>query len=792
MLSVVGVAALLVASAEAFTLAREGKPAATIVLAEEPTQAAEFAALELQTHVRLISGAVLPIVSEAVKVRGPRVLVGESHGTEELGLRGADFASQEYLIRIRPETLVLMGRDLVAAENPNAPKHAEGPHGAALSFDGVDDAVVVADCAFNDAAGSLECWVYLPEQPQARESTILRLDGAGPWSYHILRRWPGSSSLGYTTYNGETVSNASSAELAPGWHHVLATYDATAGVQELFVDGASCGQATYRITTCKGAPLNVGGIGGSTVGNPFAGRIDEVRISTVVRTPQEAAGGPYETDDATAVLLHCDEGRGFPRDSSGRGGLSVPPPDWYAERGTLNAVYDFLERYCEVRWYLPTEIGTCYPSRPTLTVQGEDVRRAPKMIYRWITPTPLYMPTNADAVSGQASTLWRLRMRLGGQPFWVCHSFGGYYDRFYKDHPDWFAQGQGDHPSQPCFTSPGFLAQVVQDARDFFDGKGAAAGTGAMGDVFPLVPMDDNRWCQCERCQAMLDAEEAKNPQFTNGRASKYVWSFVNAVAKETRKTHPDKWIGALAYWEYGYYPEGLDLEPNIVVQMCLHTRNWWCPSMEVNDRKVFDSWVQHEGKRRPLYLWLYYCFPALQSMWGKYNSFPSYFAHTAVPQMEMYNEANIRGIFFEHSSEFGQTHLMDLPDLYVCLKLADDPALNGEKLIDEFFTRFYGSAAEPMRKLYEGLERTYSSPASYPVEIQTSAGHQHQTQELAWKWLGTAERMAEWQGLMDAAKAAAKTDLEQERVALFERGMWEYMVKGKRQWEEVGPRSGP
>jgi len=282
----------------------------------------------------------------------------------------------------------------------------------------------------------------------------------------------------------------------------------------------------------------------------------------------------------------------------------------------------------------------------------------------------------------------------------------------------------------------------------------------------------------------MLDAEEAKNPQFTNGRASKYVWTFVNEVAKETRKTHPSKWIGALAYWEYGYYPEGIDLEPNIVVQMCLHTRNWWCPSMEANDRKVFDSWVQHEGQRRPLYLWLYYCFPALQSMWGKYNSFPSYFAHTAVKQMSMYNDANIRGIFLEHSSEMGQTHVMDVPDLYVTLKLADDPSLDGDKLIDEFFARFYGAAAEPMRKLYEGIEQTYSSPSSYPPEIQSSAAHQHQTQELAWKWLGTDARMAEWAKLMDEAKAAAQTDLEKQRVALFERGMWDYMLEGKRQYD--------
>jgi hypothetical protein len=287
----------------------------------------------------------------------------------------------------------------------------------------------------------------------------------------------------------------------------------------------------------------------------------------------------------------------------------------------------------------------------------------------------------------------------------------------------------------------------------------------------------------------MLDAEEAENPQFTNGRASRYVWTFVNAVAKETRKTHPDKWIGALAYWEYGYYPEGLDLEPNVVVQMCLHTRNWWCPSMEANDRKVFDTWVAREGQRRPLYLWLYYCFPALQSHWGKYNSFPSYFAHTAVKQMAWYNAAGVRGIFIEHSSEFDQTHLMDVPDLYVTLKLADDATLDGNRLIEGFFADFYGAAAEPMKRLYEAIEQTYSSPEYYPPDIQTSAAHQHQTQELAWKWLGTPERMAEWQALMDAAKAAARTGLEKQRVASFERGMWQYMLEGRRQWEAEAGR---
>jgi antitoxin (DNA-binding transcriptional repressor) of toxin-antitoxin stability system len=92
-------------------LAREGQPAATIVVAEKPTRAAQLAAAELQEHVRLISGATLPVVNDAAEVKGLRILVGESKGTQVLGLKKADLKPQEYLIRFLPDTLVLMGRD---------------------------------------------------------------------------------------------------------------------------------------------------------------------------------------------------------------------------------------------------------------------------------------------------------------------------------------------------------------------------------------------------------------------------------------------------------------------------------------------------------------------------------------------------------------------------------------------------------------------------------------------------------------------------------------------------------
>ena len=99
-----------------FPLAQDGKPAATIIVAQSPVHAAAFAAWELQDHVRRITGAVLPIVSDTAAVEGPRILVGRSAATDKLGLEGGDLKSQEYLIRFLPAALVLLGKLMQQAE----------------------------------------------------------------------------------------------------------------------------------------------------------------------------------------------------------------------------------------------------------------------------------------------------------------------------------------------------------------------------------------------------------------------------------------------------------------------------------------------------------------------------------------------------------------------------------------------------------------------------------------------------------------------------------------------------
>ena len=750
------------------TLTRAGQPIATIVLAAKPTCAAAFAAAEMQDHIHRITGARLPITSDASPVVGTQILIGESAATRRLGLTSASFHSREYLVRFRPRTLILMGKDKPgpAQLHDSRPTLIPGKFGKALDFDGVQNFLALPRSGFSDQEGTLEAWAWLPASLPVQQGTLFRIESASPWTYHIIGQDKQSRRLFYRVYDGTTVHTLETGSLTPGWHHIAATHSVLSGKIELFVDSASQGIAPYRETHCRSATLYLGASNPSP-SNLFAGKLDEVRVSRVVRKETiQTSSTPFVRDSDTMTLLHCDTENTAALGNSLRVDNSALP-GFFDERGTLNAVYDFLERDCGVRWYAPTEIGMVYSRRSTLSVHGAEIRRTPAMRYTWITPGPLYMPTESHAIAQREVVLWKLRMRLGGEPYSATHSFSGYAGRFKSAHPDWFSG------AQMCYTNPGFIRQVTADADHFFDGSALKAGSVGMGNYYALVPMDNENWGPC--AQGRLDPARSPAALFFNGTASAYVWTFVNTVAGKVRALHPDKYLAALAYADYAYPPTGLKLAPNIAVQICLPSRSEWQPATKANDLKLLHDWSQGQGNR-PLYLWLYYNFPALDSANGQYQAFPGFYAHSIVQQMKRYRQAGIRGIFMEHSSEVGKSYLQDQLELYVTLKLADDPALNGNALIDEFFTRYYGAASRPMHLLYESMEDVYADPKNYPAGLSSA-----QTQQIAWGSLGTAARMAGWSRLMTQAVALAATPAEKTRVSNFKAGIWDPMVAGRR-----------
>jgi len=469
------------------------------------------------------------------------------------------------------------------------------------------------------------------------------------------------------------------------------------------------------------------------------------------------------------VRHHVDYWRtvGYPERSTGEMEL----PGIFDEQATCYAAYDFLERFCGVRWYGPAAAHQVLPARTTLVASGEDVRRAPALKHRdgMVSGNWPFLKGQWGAFTPQELQLWWRRMRAGGEKWAANHTIHRQTIAAVLNDPAYQAKGIANGMNL-CYTSPALVERLAQMARDFFDGKGELPdGFKAMGDYYAIVPEDVAKYCRCERCRDLLKLGRGQQTGFfSSGEISDYWFSFVNAVAREVAKTHPGKYIATLAYWNYAFPPGTIALEPNVSIAPCLHTCAYAINApMRENDMRLYRGWLRQTSA--PIFLWNYYHHPMEPALIEGWKCFPNVMVHETARAMRMFIEDGIRGIFI-----CGE---QDQLEHYVIAKLWDDPSADVDGLIDEFFTLYFGAAAEPMKEFYLTLERIACDPANYPPDDP------RQTRQTAWANLGTSERMAGLEAVMNRAVTAAQTDIEKQRVGLWRDSIWRWMLDGREQY---------
>jgi hypothetical protein len=156
-----------------------------------------------------------------------------------------------------------------------------GRFGGALSFDGVNDWVTVADAnALDLTTGmTLEAWVYPTASGGGSWRNVLIKERASSEVYNLYSNMPGNIPTVYVVRAAQpgTPLNASGTSAVPlnTWTHLAATHDGT--TLRLYVNGVQVGTRAVSgaLLTSTGA-LRIGG--NSLWGEFFQGRIDEIRI----------------------------------------------------------------------------------------------------------------------------------------------------------------------------------------------------------------------------------------------------------------------------------------------------------------------------------------------------------------------------------------------------------------------------------------------------------------------------------------------------------------------------------
>ncbi len=281
--------------------------------------------------------------------------------------------------------------------------------------------------------------------------------------------------------------------------------------------------------------------------------------------------------------FHIPGETGLP--NAARTATKMKPLEVWAEdeRGSFNAVCGFLHKL-GARWYAPGEIGEVMPSLKTIAL--------PKLEETVRPDFPIRRFNVRFGVHGEAMARWA--MRLGARdPYGIeaAHGMDTITDNgeTFAAHPEWFSLYGGKRRYQRgannhlCYSNEELIAETVRYVREVFDRY--------KFEMVSVMPPDGyTAICQCPLC-AGKDSPERPQP----GLASDYVWGFVNRVAKEVRKTHPDKKVMNCAYGIYTLPPLKIDkLEPNVVVSIVGGRRPMSNkPEQQAEFRVLRESWVR-------------------------------------------------------------------------------------------------------------------------------------------------------------------------------------------------------
>jgi hypothetical protein len=251
----------------------------------------------------------------------------------------------------------------------------------------------------------------------------------------------------------------------------------------------------------------------------------------------------------------------------------------------------------------------------------------------------------------------------------------------------------------PDLNSPLFFEKHLKYSRAMFDHFREPMLSIDLVDGYGGMTSDDPKW------MAQLTPERG-----WSGTMSDQVWGYLNQVALELYKSHPDRLVSGLAYSAYKMPPAKLaKLSPNLALIETRQRQGFWDETKRSEHRALREAWMQKLSPGR--YLTWDYSINARPEQAGRPVLYTKQIARdlrelkgqTLGEMIEIYDHSAKDKASFGYDP-FALEHL----NLYVTARLWWDANQNLDALLADYFASYYGPTAKPMQAFAEFSEANW------------------------------------------------------------------------------------
>ena len=418
-------------------------------------------------------------------------------------------------------------------------------------------------------------------------------------------------------------------------------------------------------------------------------------------------------------------------------------------KGTINGVYAFLEKYCGCHWYEADVI--VIPENSNLSVDSDiDIEYTPFFEYSETDTTSARDPEFSVANGLTGGIYKNLTAEQGGAVEYLggsSHTLVNRYCKpsiYFEEHPEYFAEVGGVRTgTQLCLTNEDVKDIVTAEALALLEEKHNPDET---IQILSITQADNGEYCQCVNCSALDNA---------TGSPAGTMLTFVNEIASRIKATgkYDNIVFDTFAYQYTRKAPVNVVPRDDVIVRLCSieccfgHTLD--NPDCKENTAFMQDLKDWSEICDR-LYIWNYNlnCDESV-------NIYPNF--GVIQRDTQIFYEHNVKGIYqqgvfyiAECDAEFGELKN------YLLTKLMQDPYIDLEAEMNGYLNAVYGPGGKYIKEFIDIVTK----------RAVTKHTHLQLEQDARFSLLGiTISEVNRCNELWELAKAEAENDGQLARI---------------------------